>query len=345
MAVNTHDLDRFSLADLVRPLSVPHFLTQHYGPSRPFWTGDAGPPAGRIGDLPDLRVATRILGRYRGRVSALRPDGTAVDLSGGREAVTAYTEGYTCYLRRVDEQIPQLRGLAHRISTDLGVPPAYLVCELFCSDGPSGVAMHSDYDINLALLVRGEKHWQIARNEHLVNPPGICLAGASQPDPVVHRLTESLDLPTAMPAEAHQVTMRSGGLLFVPRGWWHQTSASGECLQLNFVVKGPQFATLAADAIAQALVMDPAWREFAHGLGGTPAQREMAVSRLSSLIREARSVLESNDNDRDLAIEILRRANLWEPETPTVDRTRRRGHNSGVPMDDESDSREGDLWS
>ncbi|WP_245599802.1 cupin-like domain-containing protein [Embleya scabrispora] len=40
-----------------------------------------------------------------------------------------------------------------------------------------------------------------------------------------------------MPKDAHIVDIAAGGLVFVPRGWWHETESRGECLQVNFVVK------------------------------------------------------------------------------------------------------------
>ncbi len=58
-----------------------------------------------------------------------------------------------------------------------------------------------------------------------------------KPDSIGTRLADQRPFPTSMPKDAHIVDIAAGGLVFVPRGWWHETESRGECLQVNFVVK------------------------------------------------------------------------------------------------------------
>lgn len=297
-----------SLAKLLEPLAMNDFLTT-YWPATLFVNHQAGLAANHIGTLPGLESVTTLLRTYRGAVSCLHPDREALERRNSSDAIQDYLDGYTCYLRDVQDYIKELRPIVSDISKHTQVPVEYVTCEMFCSSSDSGVAMHSDYDINFALLVRGEKHWRIAKNEHLVNQPGVCLAGAYQPHCIVRQLTEDLLMPTAMPPTTTAVTATAGTLLFLPRGWWHQTAARGECLQINFVVKGPQLSELVTRALESHLMRDTSWREFAHGIGGPGEHKHTAevTERLTQLIGKLRAEL-AHTPDRQLAIEILRRA-------------------------------------
>jgi hypothetical protein len=292
------------LADLVFPLSAGEFLAR-YWPAGLYWTHGTAAGARLVEAWPRLASPTEILRVYRGQVSLLHPDGTALDEPGGASVVRAYQDGFTCYLRDVDRVSQVLDRLLRRMSQRIGMPRTSLTCELFCSTGSSGVAMHSDYDINFAILVRGAKRWQLARNEHLANQPGVCVPGVAQPDPRVSELLAGKVLPTSMPSSATKVSARAGTVIFVPRGWWHQTAASGECLQVNVVVKGPQYSQIVLAALESHLAADSRWRAFAHGMAGGEGERNQAAERLAALLSELRATIGLAGGDLELAKKLL----------------------------------------
>lgn len=258
--------DGFNLSTLIAPIDTETFK-KLYWPHTPYASNEAIALADTIGYLPGLASDLEILQTYSEVVSILKPDGTAGEVQGGQEAANAYRQGFTCYLRNIETYIPEIATMQEVLARELGVHSSYMTSELFCSSGKSGVAMHSDYDVNLAFLVRGTKQWRLAKNTIIENQPGVCIAGPFQPNTAVRRLTEGVDVPDAMPDDAITYSFTKGGVLFLPRGWWHETIATGECLQINFVMKGPQLATLATNALSNLLGSEKAWREFAFGLG------------------------------------------------------------------------------
>lgn len=282
------------LEKLVAPLTADEFRTQ-YWPRRPVHVaGDAHRLEGAL-DIPELGSGEDVLASFGDRVSILRPDGFHADVADGSAALPFYGAEFTCYLRRAERFFPTLADSVARIAADLGQPTSSFTCEIFCSTGGesdtsapralSGLAMHSDYDVNLALLLRGEKTWRWAPNHHVRNQTSVLVGGAArQVDESQLRYADSLPLPADFPEDAETVTVHGGGLVFMPRGWWHATSARGECLQLNFTMKGPTWADVVAGALREHLLDDPSWRGYAYGVLGSEEARAAAREELVELL-------------------------------------------------------------
>lgn len=285
-----------SLADLVAPLEPGEFL-RSYWPHRLFTSNDEPGRRLALATLPELSSGRALLARYPKAVSLLHPGGRRSRARNGAEAVEWYESGHTCYLRNVSRHVPALAELEVQLAGELGVPSDALTCEVFCSDGTSGVAMHSDYDVNFSILLAGRKRWRLAPNRHIRNQTSVCLPGATQRDPRQLELADEVPFPDTMPDSAVVVDVQPGGLVFMPRGWWHETAAEGECLQVNVVMKGPHWAAVLARALSEALLEDPAWREYAYGVCGGPEDRRRANDALAALLPAARRWLDGDDAD------------------------------------------------
>lgn len=295
-----------TLAQLLAPHSIDDFR-KAYWPALPFVTHSAGVAASRISQFPELAAIPALIQSSTEPVSSLHRERPAKEHQRPADAVNDYLNGHTCYLRHIQRYIAGVQPVLTDIAAHFGVPACCITAEMFCSVVNSGVAMHSDYDINFALLIRGEKRWRIARNEHIINQPGVCLPGLVQPHPLVRDLTKDASLPESMPTGSITITARPGTLLFLPRGWWHETVATGECIQINFVIKGPQLLDLLVRAISGNLARESAWREFAWDMRSENPQSGSLVRNLESLIGQLRSRLEQAD-DRHLALEVIRHA-------------------------------------
>jgi hypothetical protein len=257
--------------------------------------------------VPELESAEAALAGAS-NVTFFKPDGTAGLVADGQAALPLYRLGLTVYF--AGRHIPGLRATTERLCADLGLPSGSFVSEIFCSDGKSGVQMHSDFDVNFALLLQGNKRWRLAENHHIRNQTGVCRPGSvEQPNPLQLELADTLPFPDDMPADATTVDMEAGSLLFLPRGWWHDTSASGKCLQVNFVMKSPMWMTVLTRALTTRLRRDPDWRDYAYDLfADDPERREAALGQLADLLaglpEQLRPVLESDDREA-LAAELV----------------------------------------
>lgn len=277
------------LSTLVSPLSAQDFLREHW-PEKPFWSNGGDGRLDSLRDIPELESPEAALTKAA-RVQVFRPDGEMAEVPNGQAAVPLYKLGLTCYLGT--RHIPALSQSAERLSADLGLPSGSIDCELFCSSGDSGAWMHSDYDVNFALLLHGEKRWRIAPNEHIRNQTGMCVpASRTPPDPLQLELADRQPFPDQMPDDSLEIDVQAGGFLFMPRGWWHETKAAGDCLQVNFVVKGPQWTRVLTRALTERLVRIPEWREFAYDLFGPPERREAALQRFAELLPGLREQLD-----------------------------------------------------
>jgi 50S ribosomal protein L16 3-hydroxylase len=80
--------------------------------------------------------------------------------------------------------------------------------------------------------------------------------------------------------------MEPGCVLFVPRGYWHETTTEEDSLSLNFTFSQPTWADVFTKSLQELLLRSPEWRELADGLEGTDEDRkEQAVVRFEFLVK------------------------------------------------------------
>lgn len=271
-------------SDLLSPLPLEEFFAS-YWPERPYEGPSGELPEKILAAVPQLSDGKLLLESFGGSVSLLRRNGPHARVPTGKDALPMYRAGFTCYMRHAEREFPGLDDLIAEASHRLGLPGAAMSCEIFCSTGESGVPMHSDFDVNFALLLSGSKRWRLAPNTSIDNQTAMCFARDRKQADARQLAYSHAPFPEAMPDDARDVTMEAGGLLFLPRGWWHETHSTGSCLQLNLVVKGPHWAQVFTGALEQKLLFAAEWREFAYGVSGDDGTgRQAAVARLTELV-------------------------------------------------------------
>ncbi len=182
-------------------------------------------------------------------------------------ALPLLEQGYTLYYKQLRRCVPALDAAAKRLAKELGAFERCVECEVFLSNAGSGAGMHADYDINLNIQLRGRKQWRIAPNRHVKNPPSMCLP-ARQIDSKAQADVAEKRFPSEMPPEAVRVNTSPGSVVFIPRGYWHETLCEEDSLAVVFAIKGPDFAQLFGQVLLERLRRSPDWRQFAVG----PAQ-------------------------------------------------------------------------
>lgn len=277
----------FGLKELVNPLAVEEFIEKHWLPNVPAVIHSSLDRFKEFSSLQKLLSLKEFAPHYYGRVSMIHPDGSATDVQSGSEALPYLDKGYTVYFRHIQNHFPEIRGVLDQLASDLSMPPNQFTAEIFTSSGLSGVPFHSDYDLNMSLLLSGErKEWTYAKNDSISNQTGICMpADRDQIEPKQMEYLTDVPLPTEMPADSVTGILRPGDLIFMPRGWWHTTHSVGECLCVNFVMKGPHWAHLLSIALEKELVADSQWREYPYWVAVKGEQREVAVKKLAGLIK------------------------------------------------------------
>lgn len=285
----------FTLASIIAPLTTDVFMRE-YWPHKFFATTAPNDRYQALYDIPSLNSAPLLLEKYASPVTLLRNDGFHTRVADGRTAAPFYQQGFTCYLRDVAKYVPELQQMVAGLGREVGLPGSEIKCELFCSNGVSGASMHSDYDINFQLILRGHKRWTVAPNRNIINQTSICLPDRlMSPHSLQRQLAHSLPFPEEMPDDSITIDLEAGGAVFLPRGFWHQTEAFGECISLNFVIKGPHWISVLCRALENELIGDAAWRDFAYGACGDVTQRQEAVTLFSELLASFRETYLQGD--------------------------------------------------
>lgn len=220
-----------------------------------------------------------------------------VKLSSADDVKKAFASGLGISMEPDMPKITELIFWLRSIQRDLGLAKqTYGRCNIYAIPDGGLTGCHYDQNINFVCQITGEKTWDLAPNSHVVNPLTRHTAG-TPPD----RSTTSYakqTLPEKMPTKGNiSVVLKPGSVLFVPRGWWHQTSSKGESISLNFTYDQLSWAQVASEAICQRLLRDEKWRAVAYGLQQDGPLSERAATELEELLRKSGKTLGEFDFD------------------------------------------------
>jgi 50S ribosomal protein L16 3-hydroxylase len=239
-----------------------------------------------------------------------------------------YQAGITIYIR----QVPVLAPMATALATALAVPEHNIECTLFCHQPGAHTRMHFDPVDTLTMQVTGHKRWRIARNLHAPVPT----AGYATLDA---RVTPELRLyahdpfPTHMPTEAEEYLLTPGSVLYVPRGYWHETESDEASIALHVHHMPVPWVDAVLVTLRAKLLRDPVWRAGAHDLWDASRRSHTAATadRLLDLLTAAVDGLTADDV---LATPIACPHGV-QPDTPFV-RCARAGFSTDTSADERS---------
>jgi hypothetical protein len=238
-----------TLADLVAPDEVGHFLATVYTRSHRRWHGDPGRFAGLL-PWPALNAMLRQHRLTHPRLR-LAMDGAPIpaesytEQSVSRRGVQVprilsgpfsrhLRDGATLVLDSIDELYDPIWDLTESLERTLR---EHVQVNAYGSWGTThGFDVHwDDHDV-FVLQVDGRKRWGVY--------------GMSRPWPLYRDAEPTTEPP---PSPIDELTMEPGDVLYLPRGWWHVASAIGEpSLHLTFGVNpatGIDLVTWLADKL------------------------------------------------------------------------------------------------
>lgn len=275
-----------SLAKLLSPSSVESFLSSHW-PAQSFVTH--GLRIDELQDLPFLSSLDRLLEQWPRKVQVHLPDvadeSSAIDAD-PKDAKKLFANGMALLFNNAQTQSEVLDRWLKDIHGELGLPRStYSRCMIYATPDGKGTAAHFDQNINFVLQIHGTKTWWLAPNDTFENPTERFTIG----QPLSQELASYAlrEPPTKMPGPQEKIVLKPGSMLFVPRGYWHRTEASGEALALNFTFSQPTYVDLFLAALRSRLTLSPDWRALADGVTSTdPSRREIAEMSLDRLLME-----------------------------------------------------------
>jgi 50S ribosomal protein L16 3-hydroxylase len=180
--------------------------------------------------------------------------------------------------------IPELATWLANLQDDLGLPAmTHARCLIYANPKRARTGTHYDQNANFVLQITGEKVWRLAENKNCENPiQRYTLRSPVDSTTALHAMPFA---PAAVEKKMKKYVLRPGSLLFVPRGYWHNTVANADSLSLNFTFSQPTWADLAANYILSQLSVDPMWRATAYALrhGNKSELRHRAESEFETL--------------------------------------------------------------
>lgn len=273
------------LSALIHPYTMTEFLAL-YEKGEPFVVHHKTDELKVLRELPFLASLEDLLKSWPHTISAHLPDVrdevSSIDTT-TKDAQKLFDNGMGLLFNDAQTISPVLTSWVEEIQRDLGVSMmTYGRSLIYATPDGKGTAPHFDQNINFVLQIHGTKIWKMAPNEFVENPLTRHTMG-QMPDPELMSYLHE-PLPEVMPGTAKTYELKPGSLLFVPRGYWHETSAEGDALALNFTFTAPTWLDLFTAALRGRLAQDPEWRATADGVG-LRSRREEAQSRFNHLLQ------------------------------------------------------------
>jgi len=273
---------------LLFPITSEEFIRKNW-PVMPLAVHGKRDSIRELLDLPLLGSLEELLQIWPRAVQVHLPDladeASAVDAAPS-DARKLFRNKMGLLFNNVHDLSPELQGWLKAISFDLGLPTmTHSRCMVYATPDGKGTAAHFDQNINFVVQLYGTKKWRLAPNENVQNPTVRHTLG----QPLDPELAGYLDteIPLRMPHATHEIDLQPGSVLFVPRGYWHSTEASGEALALNFTFNQPTWIDLLSAALRSRLALSPEWRELADGVAShSLPRRQQAAERFDLLLHE-----------------------------------------------------------
>lgn len=279
-----------SLLELLFDTPRDRFLTETW-PGSP--RHSAGPLA-RFADLaaqPVLHDIPAFLAAHEGviQLHTRTSGGATAHRSISREdSVARFADGMAMDLRNIERWFAPAQSWLEQLRAELSlehIPTKASACQAFVSPAGTGVFKHFDNREVFAIQIMGRKRWRIARNEALPMP----LMPHSVGNPV-HMFNASAS-PAAlaspeMPADATEIVLEPGAVLFVPRGYWHDTHALEDSLSFSMNVRAPTWVELFADRVTAELGRRPHWRASAFDLRARRSTSDELILALKHALAE-----------------------------------------------------------
>src|SRR3989344_1034359 len=276
------------LTALISPHSVDDFLTSSW-PGKPFVVHGLQQSISELTEIPFLQSLETLLNSWPQSVSAHLPDvadeASAIDTT-PQNARKLFNNKMSLLFNNVHSISPVLEKWLKQLSHDLGLPRSTLArCTVYATPDGKGTAPHFDQNVNFVLQLHGTKKWWLEENLHVENPTERFTMG--QPMDPELAIYAAKEMPTTMSQNASEFILKPGSLLFVPRGYWHRTEATGEALALNFTFNQPAWVDLLTLALRSRLLQSAEWRELADGVSSRDsARRHLATETFEFLLTD-----------------------------------------------------------
>jgi len=269
------------LTALLAPVSVADFIHGHW-PENPLEVH------GALDRLPPMlrdsafASATELARRYSGRLRFTHGGSDQMIEVGDASTATLLDMGLTVHFVDLDACVPKARGFGRQLEAELGLHEGSVSVSAFAAAVDNGLPRHYDAAELISVQLVGRKRFHYAPVREVKWPCGNQYAPKAAPFDELYPQADG-GFPEPDDAAFATADMRPGSLLFVPRGYWHYTSASENSLSVSIAISAPPALRSLLDQLRCLLLQDPRWRRPLYEAGGRDDARERAEQLLASL--------------------------------------------------------------
>ena len=135
----------------------------------------------------------------------------------------------TVVVDRLEEAFPHVGRFLRSLGSELAIPLKAATASFYVSNKNQSTRVHYDQQEVFLHQVEGEKTWHYSKCEEAAFPdrPNFGPSSASRDG--------GITLPTDL-SDFETVTLLPGDILFLPRGWWHQSLALSDSYSLTWTL-------------------------------------------------------------------------------------------------------------
>ncbi len=254
------------LTALMAPCTGQEFL-EHYWPSRTF---EAHGPRARLPVVlhdPALESAAELAQRYQGLLRFTHGRTERVVTVNNVDAVSLLDMGLTVQFVGIANLLPNAHAFLRQLETELGLHAGSMTMSAFAAPRQEGLVCHFDNGDLISVQLAGSKKFHYAPDAALCGPMGGQYVAGTMPFEDLYAQA-SEGFPDPITAHFETALMEPGSVLFLPRGSWHYTEASGDSLSISIVSLAPAALTCLLEQLRLLLLQDARWRRpLINGLG------------------------------------------------------------------------------
>ncbi len=287
-------MEAIGLESLLAPISPEAFL-KDYWPGKPLFVPADPGKLTRLFDIPQLHSLPSLIAARRLKVRACLPDYDDEYSSifvEAEDAEKVYRNNMTLVFDQMQTQCPPLAEALVRIRTELGILNPYDAEDLtrarslvYATPAGGHTRLHFDANANFVVQISGTKRWMLAPNTSVENPTERYTSCTGEMAAALETQCHA-QLLDELPPDCLEKVMEPGAVLFVPRGWWHETTTEDDSISVNFTFSQPTWADLFTRSLYDELLQSSEWRALADGRNDeTIAHLDALVSKLKGELR------------------------------------------------------------
>lgn len=289
-------MKKFGLNEILTPLTLDSFLQSSW-PNKPlFIPANDQKKLNMILQISQLQSLEAVVAARTLKVRACLPDFddeySSIHLS-PEDSLKAYNNNMTLVFDSMHLQDDVIAQTLANIRAELGLVTGGAdndLCKarsiVYATPAGGGTRLHFDANVNFIIQLHGSKRWQLAENKSVINPTERFTAGSLEMSAALDKQCHA-PLLDELPTDCQDFLMLPGCVLFVPRGYWHQTTTDEDSMSLNFTFSQPTWADIFTKSMQEHLLQSSEWRGLADGLESADSKRRAtAVAQFETLLKK-----------------------------------------------------------